>query len=186
MDRSSSVISGRFSQPSSPMSIGTMTWIALPSSDGIGPTESFWTGAIALNAVTCPATAWRSAAVTPSGCSYTMTAGASFRLWKASSSSVTRVDWAFSGSQDAASLLSAPGSWPAGPNDTARMTSQKPTTSHFVTRDAGSQASLPTSPMRVSVMGLVPFPLDQWPPGAAPSFDGRQGRGAPSPRLRGI
>src|SRR6478735_12793216 len=86
-----------------------------------------------------------------------MTAGNSLVLWNAEIWSTTWVDWASAGSQDAASLLRTDCSFDDGPARKATTTIQKPTTSHFVTREDGMRASRPTSPILLSFMAFAPY-----------------------------
>src|SRR6478735_424255 len=87
-----------------------------------------------------------------------MTAGNSLVLWNAEIWSTTWVDWASAGSHDAASLLRTDCSFDDGPARKPTTTIQKPTTSHFVTREDGNLASRPTSPILLSFMACAPLP----------------------------
>src|SRR6476620_8762839 len=86
-----------------------------------------------------------------------MTAGNSLVLWNAEIWSTTWVDWASAGSQDAASVWRTDCSFDDGPARKPTTTIQKPTTSHFVTREDGIRASRPTSPILLSFMAFAPY-----------------------------
>ncbi len=66
ISRTSSTATPRLSQPPALGLIGTTTWNAWPSSDGIGPMLSRSTPSMSSNRSTCPATAAASAGVAPS------------------------------------------------------------------------------------------------------------------------
>src|SRR6266705_690599 len=144
MARSESTASPAPLQPLLPRLTGTTVAIALPSAAITGPVT--WPGtapATLLKPLRSAAAFVLSAAVSPSGRSYTTTAGYTFGDTNWERSFRTSVDSAFGGSHDWASFFSAPVSFPDSGPATTTMTSQNTSTSHFVRRPAG----LPTSPL---------------------------------------
>src|SRR5450631_477425 len=156
MDRISSIAAESLSQPALPALIGTATCSALPSPEGIGPTDARSTALTALNFATCAFTEAMSWGVSAAARSYTTMAGTSSLDWNCCDARTTLVDSALPGSHAVASFFSAPMSKPDGPATSAATMTQKISTAHFDLRPAGNHASVPTSAVRSALIEGLP------------------------------